>query len=162
MKHINKPLRIAIILAFALIVIALVVIGIRHGRSLGVYEGMSREDYADRISSEDRFDYLSFSFYENWFGTPVVVRFDDEGKEIEDVEILSKRDIDKSAKSFAEIQKGMDLYDVVAKVGTPTKSVTFGMISTIFEANDGTEYCIYWSESADRDTLIVTSIEVDT
>lgn len=55
-------------------------------------------------------------------------------------------------------KKGMDLYDVIAKVGVPTGSATFGLLSTVFATNEGTEYIIYWNESENNDTLIVSDI----
>ena len=152
--------RLYIILFSGLIIVVVILIGIWiwYGRSLGVHAGMEPKDYYDKISKEDRFDYLRFSFYENQFGGPVVVRFNAEHTAIEDVKVFSRIGVNASTKSFKEIKKGMDLYDVVAKVGIPRGSATFGLLSTVFATNEGTEYIIYWNESENNDTLIVSDI----
>lgn len=152
--------RLYIILFSGLIIVVVILIGIWiwYGRSLGVHAGMEPKDYYDKISKEDRFDYLRFSFYENQFGGPVVVRFNAEHTAIEDVKVFSRIGVNASTKSFKEIKKGMDLYDVVAKVGIPRGSATFGLLSTVFATNEGTEYIIYWNESENHDTLIVSDI----
>lgn len=152
--------RLYIILYSALIIVVVILIGIWiwYGRSLGVHTGMEPNDYYDKISQEDRFDYLRFSFYENQFGGPVVVRFNAEHTAIDNVKIFSRLGVDASTESFKKIKKGMDLYDVIAKVGIPRGSATFGLLSTVFATNEGTEYIIYWIESENHDTLIVSDI----
>lgn len=157
-KKTRNLLRIIILSALILIMLILLGIWIWYGRSLGVHSGMSSEDYIDKIPLEDRFEFLQFSFYENTFGGPVVVRFNSKRTVVEDIKIFSKWGVDKSPESFKEIKKGMDLYDVIAKVGVPTGSATFGMLSTTFATNEGTEYIIYWNESENHDSLIVSDI----
>lgn len=159
-KKTRNRLRIIILSALILIMLILLGIWIWYGRSLGVHSGMSSEDYIDKIPLEDRFEFLQFSFYENTFGGPVVVRFNSKRTVVEDIKIFSKWGVDKSPESFKEIKKGMDLYDVIAKVGVPTGSATFGMLSTIFVSNDGTKYCVYWDVGQSYDSFIVSDIVV--
>ena len=65
--------------------------------------------------------------------------------------------VNPSRQSFAQIEKGMDLYEVVALVGIPHSSPTFGAYTMMFIATDGTYFSVEW----DADHLVTTVSELN-
>lgn len=126
----------------------------------GLYLGMKYSDFATAVEEDLRFDIVGYSFYEKKNGDGMLVHFDNDSNSIDEIKYYPRLFLDKSKDRFSEIEPGMSLYEVISLVGVPTKTTTFGMLTMVFSADDGTEYCIYFSNvgSADYKDLSVSAV----
>lgn len=119
----------------------------------GLYIGMMYSDYMSVIDENDRFDYAGYSFYEKKNGDSMLVRFEltDGDLVIDEIRYYPKVFLDNSKESFEKIETGMSLYEVVSLVGVPHYSGLSGSLAVTFDADDGTEYRIYFSQVSPKD-----------
>ena len=119
--------------------------------------GMSQSDYRFIVPEGNRFDYNNYSFTQLDDSSYTMVRFDNKSFDvIDELHTISIDSLDCSHESFAGITKGMTILEVVSKVGIPQASTTFGLESTLFIAEDGTPYNVYWTR--EDDSLVVSSV----
>ena len=92
---------------------------------------------------ENIFRFMDYAFYVDGNGKNVVLKY---GEDLETV-IASERYniVNPSLNDFESLEKGMDVFEVVRRVGIPKGTASFGMITLVFDASDGTEFIIYWN-----------------
>lgn len=108
----------------------------------GAYVGMSDVDFYNLFPDDKAFHYTYYSFYTNSIGDYVVARI--HNHQIVELKCIRKLTTNPSDATFNRIKDGTDLMDVVAMVGIPYDSFTFGMSSCAFHCSDGNNYSIYW------------------
>lgn len=119
--------------------------------------GMKYNDVKETIKNKEAFFQLvGYLFYVDKNGNNVVVELDGKSKEIKNVKAFYQ--VKPDEKAFSEITEGMNIYEVVEKVGIPFRSVTFGALTSDFKAEDGSVFRIYWYESLNDNTMTVTSV----
>ena len=132
----------------------------------GLYLGMKYSDYMTAIDEDIRFDYVGYSFYEKKNGDGMLVHFDltDDGLPIDEIRYYPKAFRANTKANFEKIEKDMTIYEVVSLVGVPHRSNTSGTLSLVFDADDGTEYCIYFYRTSPQDNtqwLVSKMIELE-
>ena len=107
--------------------------------------GMTYDDIA-WTDGDPRFQqYFNYLFCETSDGKNMVAEFGRESQIIEKIEVFPA--VQPESEAFSAIQEGMNLFDVVEKVGIPTDSVTFGLATLNFESADGSVFCITFDYS---------------
>lgn len=128
--------------------------------AMGCSVGMSGAEFRETVPDDARFDYLEYSFFNDDKGNNCVVRFDKYGDgSIAELRIFPSKSTDVSAESFASINEGMTLFEVVEKVGLPTGTATFGFASLVFAGDEG-DYVIVIEPM--NDPVSVVSVELRT
>lgn len=128
-------------------------------RDGGAFLGMDHSEYSVVIEEGMRFDIMEYSFYEEKDGDNVLVRFDLATNTIDELRTYPANTIDNSKENFSKIKEGMTVYEVVSLVGVPHRTNTSGMLTMVFDADDGTEYCIYFDiDHSDSTPLSVSKI----
>lgn len=119
----------------------------------GLYPGMKYSDYMSAIDEDIRLDYAGYSFYEKKNGDGMLVHFDltDDDLAIDEIRYYPKAFVDNSKENFEKIEIGMSLYEVVSLVGVPHHSGLSGSLAVTFDADDGTQYRIYFSQVSPKD-----------
>ena len=127
----------------------------------GVYKGMSYDDFCESHAYASSCRYGSYLFFRDRLGSHVVA-YIARSEKITDIHYFSNWRVNSSDEAFSKIRNGMDIYEVVAIVGLPVTSETFGMASLTFQSDSGTKYMVYLSEetSNGNTTLTVSSIVV--
>lgn len=116
-----------------------------RGRFNGAYTGMSIEKFDRIIPLDQTFGIGSYIFYNNLFGDAIVAKASDDYKTIEDLRCFDKFTIHPTRAAAESISKGMDVYEVVSKLGTPYGSFTSGMLTMAFLLDDGTFCQVYFN-----------------
>ena len=98
---------------------------------------------------------MNYEFYKNADGKSVVVKLDSDHKEA--VETKCFDSVTPTEETFAKIEKGMSVYEVVELVGLPARSVTFGICSTDFDSEDGV-WRVQWSTTPGQEVMTVVSV----
>ena len=107
--------------------------------------GMTYDDIA-WTDGDPRFQqYFNYLFCETSDGKNMVAEFGRESQIIEKIEVFPA--VQPESEAFSAIQEGMNLFDVVEKVGIPTDSVTFGLATLNFDSADGSVFCITFDYS---------------
>ena len=107
---------------------------------------MTYEEFLQVVPKDELFSYLGYLFFIDDQGNPCVAFIDEQPGAtgtITEYQSYNRKNIDISSDSFEKITVGMSIYDVVAQVGLPTDTATFGMATLVFPAESG-EYVIYW------------------
>jgi outer membrane protein assembly factor BamE (lipoprotein component of BamABCDE complex) len=127
-----------------------------------VYIGMTTEEFLKVVPESDHLGYCSHAFYTNEKGNHIVVRFSQNSgpSKILEIKCYDHNLIEPTPEKFDMIKKGMSIFDVVALVGIPFDSLTFGAVSFEFKDTNGKCYRIYMDiVSPERDcTLFVSSV----
>lgn len=116
-----------------------------RGRFKGAYTGMSTAQFEEIIPRDQFFGLGSYIFYDNLFGYAVVAKVSDDYKTIEELRCFDKFTIHPTRAAAESISKGMDVYEVVSKLGTPYGSFTSGMLTMAFLLDDGTFCQVYFN-----------------
>lgn len=104
----------------------------------GLYEGMSRSAF-----SAVAHNCVTFKEYAIWWGTEdwiIIVSFN--GDTVYGFDAVPFETTKRSPETFAGIQKGMSMFEVVARLGGPEE---FDSDCTVFYATDESKYEIYWT-----------------
>ena len=84
--------------------------------------------------------FFNYLFCKDSDGRNMVAEFGKESETIDKIEVFPGTQPDSVA--FSAIQKGMNIFDVVERVGAPINSATFGLKTLDFESIDGDIYRI--------------------
>ena len=98
--------------------------------------------YDDILWTKDQPQFRLFFNYLfcNDSGRNMVAEFGKESETIEKIEVFP--DTQPAPAAFEAIQEGMNIFDVVERVGVPINSATFGLKTLDFESIDGDIYRI--------------------
>ncbi len=112
---------------------------------------------ASQESKTEKFQYSGYEFYRSVDDKNVIAEFCSECyKEYKSIREYDVGEVTKE--SFAQVQEGMNVYEVVELVGVPYASYTSGFQSMVFKTDANEEYTIYFADF-DRDgEITVTSV----
>ena len=82
--------------------------------------------------------YIFFTANDKWY----VVQSESDGVNIACIEEYQPFEV--TVKDFGDLKEGMNVFQLVEKVGLPVGSATFGMTTMIFEAHDGSQVVVYF------------------
>lgn len=153
----RKTVKILAVALACILLCAGIICGIWY-LTRGLYDGaevgMTFSEFEELIPQERRFLYLGYYFYENQFGDAVVAEVSDDYKTIASLRCFSKFKIRADRASAESITQGMDVYDVVSRLGTPVGTFTSGAITLGFELNDGSLCVIYFSTEMEVGSVV--------
>jgi len=127
----------------------------------GMYIGMSRSDFNTIMPDTARTDFAEYSLL--WPSEDWIMLAGFSGETLNGFDAIPLEVLSRSPETFAEIKKGMSIFEVVSRMGYPDKfnragdSDKVALDCTVFRSTDGLTYEIYWTydESA---TWIVSDI----
>lgn len=108
--------------------------------------GMKYNDARKTVENKDGFFQLGgYLFYVDENGNNTVIELDENFQEVKSVKAFYT--VKSNKKAFSEITEGMEVCEVVEKVGIPFRSVTSGLRTSDFKATDGSVFRINWNEN---------------
>ena len=120
--------------------------------------GMEKEDFEIFVEKYDVFRYMKWMFWKDENGNHCIAELSSDYKTINKAHFFLNTQIIPTKENFESITYGMDMFDVVEKVGIPFRSVTSGLATLDFLADDGTVYRVNIS-SKDRTVIEVVVAE---
>jgi len=133
-----------------IIMACLVMLSSCGNKSKKIYVGMPYEDYLKLMKKESVLELCSYVFIKDG-NNNVVVKFDADSEKVETIRFFTKKSV--SSEDFSTITSGMNMFEVVEKVGLPFRSITFGLTTLDFLAEHNNIYRIEFNEE-----MIVQSV----
>jgi hypothetical protein len=134
----DMKIRISIfILVFALLLCSCGTNEVKYDK---VSIGMTYEEFHSFMDGKDVFSYGHYAFWTDENGNEIVVRFSNPELKIDRIEHFPRQGAKPTSEDFEKISVGMDMFDVVERVGKPFRSVTSGLMTLDFLAEDETVY----------------------
>lgn len=99
--------------------------------------GLTANEFHELFPEVNCFQYTYYTFFRNEQNDHCVVHFNESTFLIDEAKYYNAKTIDKSDRSFNQLTEGMTIYEVVERVGIPTKSRTSGLSTVMIEGENG-------------------------
>ncbi len=121
----------------------------------GAYIGMPGSEFRDLIPVQQRTMWFDYYFYTNRFGDTIVVKTSTTVETLQCYPWFTTIPTRQAAESITE---GMTVDEVVALLGKPVGSFTFGMTTLAFDLTDGSRCTVYFYQDLNNFEHYTTSI----
>ncbi len=122
-----------------------------NSANANLQETLSESISETETTAKEPFRLGRYEFYVDENGKNAVSIYSNDHKSILTTETFDP--VTPTPVDFESLEKGMGLLEVVSRVGLPVGTATFGVITLVFNASDGSQFVIYWI-----DDMIVDSV----
>lgn len=105
--------------------------------------GMTRSDFKMLTEGTEVFNYIMYSFFQDQEGQDVTILWGNNGTTIAKINRVPH--VVATVEGFRSLEAGMDVFEVVNRIGLPFDSFTSGMITMAFQFENGQVYQAYWN-----------------
>ncbi len=123
----------------------------------GLQIGMSYDEALAVVESDNTWMFHDYMFTKDTTGTGLAVKFGNDPHVITAIQAVEP--ITPDAHSFEQIEQGMTVFEVVERVGIPTRSVTFGLCTVDYECPNGDIFRISWDN--EMKVSYISPVELD-